>query len=104
MNCYSKQTLRGGAHSTANGPYGSSRGNRVLQAKRVNGPSAQTLLCIAANGERCRCGKPASISVTQDNGAIKRACTECAFPAPVFLDRVQDTGQDRCPIALRAAW
>lgn len=45
MNSYSRDTLRGGWHKTANGPYGAPRGNSVMKAKRTSGESAQTKLC-----------------------------------------------------------
>lgn len=45
MNSYSRETLRGGAHKTANGPYGAPRGNSVMKAKRTTGESAQSKLC-----------------------------------------------------------
>ena len=45
MNSYSRQTLRGGYHKTANGPYGAHRGNSVMHAKRTSGPSAQSVVC-----------------------------------------------------------
>lgn len=50
MNSYSRETLRGGAHKTANGPYGAPRGNSVMKAKRTSGASAQTKLCLAMLG------------------------------------------------------
>lgn len=46
MNSYSRETLRKGHFPTATGPYGSHRGNSVMHAKRVTGPSAQYKLSI----------------------------------------------------------
>jgi hypothetical protein len=46
MNNYSRETLRKGHFATANGPYGSHRGNSVMHAKRTTGPSAQQRLSI----------------------------------------------------------
>lgn len=46
VNSYSRETLRNGHHPTATGPYGSHRGNSVMHAKRVTGPSAQATLAI----------------------------------------------------------
>lgn len=101
MNSYSRETLRAGTHKTANGPYGASRGNRVLQSKRVHGPSAQALLCIAVGRETCsECGiNPGTVSETV-NGTIKRRCTDCCATV-TFL---HDDGEGMCPLSLRAKW
>lgn len=103
MNSYSRETLRAGTFKTANGPYGASRGNRVLQSKRVHGPSAQTLLCLAILREACgKCGiGDGTISVTRD-GTIVRLCTDCFASAPTCF--TPDDGKGRCPSHLRARW
>ena len=101
MNSYSAETLRGGWHKTANGPYGASRGNRVLQAKRVSGPSAQTLLCLAILRERCqKCGLNEGTVSESRNGTIVRVCVDCLSPVS-FL---HDDGTGMCPLSLRARW
>ena len=44
LNSYSRDTLRGGHFQTANGPYAGPRGNPVMKAKRVTGPSANAVM------------------------------------------------------------
>lgn len=44
MNSYSIASLKRGWQRTANGPYGAPRGNPVMKAKRVSGPSANALM------------------------------------------------------------
>ncbi len=103
MNSYSNETLRAGTFKTANGPYGASRGNRVLQSKRVHGPSAQTLLCIAVSRERCgECGLGEGTVSKSVNGTIKRYCVDCYSPIAVTF--LHDDGEGMCPLSLRARW
>lgn len=103
MNSYSRETLKAGWHKTANGPYGASRGNRVLQSKRIHGPSAQAILCVAIARETCDAcglGEP-TVSVSR-NGTIVRRCVDCHSPAPTVF--TPDDGVGRCPPHLRARW
>lgn len=44
--------------------------------KRVRGPSANTLLSLAIQRERCKCGGLPRVSTTVD-GEIKRFCLSC---------------------------
>jgi len=65
----------------ANGPYGSSRGNRVMAAKRTTGPSAQTQLLTKMKGERCSTAGCLGIPlITQAETRIHK-CAACLTPA-----------------------
>jgi hypothetical protein len=57
------------------------KGNPVMRAKRVTGPTPNTVLCLMFNAERCSCGKPAVRTHTVPHqGTIVRKCIECIGP------------------------
>lgn len=94
VNSYSRQTLRRGAHRTANGPYGAPRGNAIMAAKRTSGPSAERIMRERMACETCTdCGKPAITSRTLDSGAIYRRCRECALTHSDRLPSFVESGK-----------
>jgi len=52
------------------------RGNPVMKAKRVHGPTPNTVLCTHVVLERCECGDPNVVS-TSTGGLIVRKCLPC---------------------------
>lgn len=72
------------------------RGNAVLRAKRVTGPSAQSLLITACRLERCSvkgCNNAPLRSTTVD-GTIRRHCV-------MHLTDRRTAGR---PVSTRASW
>ena len=64
------------------------RGNPVMKAKRVTGPTPNTVLCMKVAQERCQCGNPVTLSHSSAGGGIVRRCMECiGGKAPVAPSR-----------------
>lgn len=55
------------------------RGNAVMRAKRVTGPSAQSILCTHVACERCTRCKSQPVFVTRNPTALdkERLCEKC---------------------------
>lgn len=53
------------------------RGNPVMKAKRVHGPTPNTVLCTKVVLERCSCGDPNVVVSTSHGGTIVRKCLPC---------------------------
>jgi hypothetical protein len=92
---YSRPAAKGW-YSPHNGPYGAPRGNRVLAAKRITGPSAERIMRLAMMFETCDhpgCMERAIIArdVTASVTTIKRHCVEHATgPSSSSAHRVSD--------------
>lgn len=68
MNSYGTRTLARGHHKTANGPYGSPRGNPAMASKRTTGPTAQAKLCASvAHEPQCSITIPGTGTVRKWN-------------------------------------
>lgn len=53
------------------------RGNPVMKAKRVTGPSPNTELCLRVLQERCKCGGNVTVSMSSAGAGIVRKCLSC---------------------------
>jgi hypothetical protein len=53
------------------------RGNPVMKAKRVTGPTPNTVLCTRVVMERCSCGNPAQVVHVHGVHRVTRKCFHC---------------------------
>lgn len=71
------------------------RGNAVMKAKRVHGPTPNAEFTLRVRMERCDragCDRPPLLTESQD-GAIKRTCAfHVMHPGAIKQARIVDTG------------